>query len=176
VVSSGTLPLPLPARVVRGVGKAASWLILFMVLITFVVVLLRYGFNLGWVWLQESVTYLHAAVFMLAAAWTWQEDGHVRVDILYRERSPRFRAWVNLVGTLLFLVPVCLYLLIIGWDYVAASWALREGSRQAGGLPLVYLLKSLILALPLLLLLQAACEIPEQLRGLRRLPEPVSPP
>ena len=168
--------LPLPARVVRGIGKASSWLILFMVLITFVVVLLRYGFNLGWVWLQESVTYLHAAVFMLAAAWTWQEDGHVRVDILYRERSPRYRAWVNLVGTVLFLVPVCLYLLIIGWDYVAASWSLREGSRQAGGLPLVYLLKSLILALPLLLLLQAACEIPKQLRGLRRLPEPVSPP
>jgi TRAP-type mannitol/chloroaromatic compound transport system permease small subunit len=73
-------------------------------------------------------------------------------------------------------VPVCLYLLIIGWEYVAASWSLREGSRQAGGLPLVYLLKSLILALPLLLLLQAACEIPAQLRGLRRLPEPVSPP
>ena len=167
--------LPLPARLVRGVGKAASWLILFMVLITFVVVLLRYGFNLGWVWLQESVTYLHAAVFMLAAAWTWQEDGHVRVDILYRERSPRFRAGVNLVGTLLFLVPVCLYLLIIGWEYVAASWSLREGSRQAGGLPLVYLLKSLILALPLLLLLQAACEIPAQLRGLRQLPEPVTP-
>ncbi len=168
--------LPLPARFVRGVGKAASWLILFMVLITFVVVLLRYGFNLGWVWLQESVTYLHAAVFMLAAAWTWQEDGHVRVDILYRGRSARHRAWVNLLGTLLFLVPVCLYLLIIGWDYVAASWALREGSRQAGGLPLVYLLKSLILALPLLLLLQASCEIPKTLRRLRRPAEPVSPP
>ncbi len=173
MVSSGTLPLP--ARLVRGVGKSASWLILFMVLITFVVVLLRYGFNLGWVWLQESVTYLHAAVFMLAAAWTWQEDGHVRVDILYRDRSARHRAWVNLAGTLLFLVPVCLYLLMIGWDYVAASWSLKEGSRQAGGLPLVYLLKSLILALPLLLLLQAACEIPKNLRALRQRPEPVSP-
>jgi TRAP-type mannitol/chloroaromatic compound transport system permease small subunit len=166
---------PLPARFVRGVGKSASWLILFMVLITFVVVLLRYGFNLGWIWLQESVTYLHAAVFMLAAAWTWQENGHVRVDILYRGRSARHRAWVDLAGTLLFLVPVCVYLLIIGWDYVAASWALKEGSRQAGGLPLVYLLKSLILALPLLLLLQAACEIPKNLRALRRRPEPISP-
>lgn len=168
--------LPLPARVVQAIGKAASWLILFMVLITFAVVVLRYGFNLGWVGLQESVTYLHAAVFMLAAAWTWQVDGHVRVDILYRGRSRRHRAWVNLVGTLLFLVPVCLYLLIIGWDYVAASWSLKEGSRQAGGLPFVYLLKSLILALPLLLLLQAACEIPQTLRGLRRPVEPVSPP
>ncbi|MEE4174680.1 MAG: TRAP transporter small permease subunit [Xanthomonadales bacterium] len=167
--------LPLPARLVRGVGHAASWLILVMVLITFLVVLLRYGFNLGWIWLQESVTYLHAAVFMLAAAWTWQEDSHVRVDILYRGRSRRHRAWVNLIGTLLFLAPVCVYLLVIGWDYVAASWSLREGSRQAGGLPLVYLLKSLILALPLLLLIQAACEIPGYLRALRRAAEPVSP-
>ena len=166
---------PLPARLVRGIGKAASWLILLMVLITFVIVLLRYGFNLGWVWLQESVTYLHAAVFMLAAAWTWQEDGHVRVDILYRGRSRRHRAWVNLLGTLLFLVPVCVYLLAIGWDYVSSSWSLREGSRQAGGLPLVYLLKSLILALPLLLLVQAACEMPGYLRGLRRTAEPVHP-
>ncbi len=129
--------LPLPARLVRAVGQGASWLILLMVLVTFVVVLLRYGFNLGWVWLQESVTYLHAAVFMLAAAWTWQDDGHVRVDIFYRGRSPRRQAWVNLLGTLLFLVPVCIYLLVIGWDYVAASWSLKEGSRQAGGLPLV---------------------------------------
>lgn len=166
--------LTLPARLVRVIGQGASWLILLMVLITFVVVLLRYGFNLGWVWLQESVTYLHAAVFMLAAAWTWQEDGHVRVDIFYRGRSPRHQAWVNLLGTLLFLVPVCVYLLLIGWDYVAASWSLKEGSRQAGGLPLVYLLKSLILALPLLLLVQAGCLLPRYLRDLRRPAEPVT--
>lgn len=167
--------LSLPARLVRWIGQGASWLILAMVLITFVIVLLRYGFNLGWVWLQESVTYLHAAVFMLAAAWTWQDDGHVRVDILYRGRSRRRQAWVNLLGTLLLLVPVCLYLLIIGWDYVAASWALREGSRQANGLPFVYLLKSLILALPLLLLVQAGCFLPHYLRDIRRPAEPVSP-
>lgn len=158
---------PLPERIVRRVGQSASWLILLMVLITFVVVLLRYGFNLGWVALQESVTYLHAAVFMLAAAWTWQDDGHVRVDIFYRGRSARHQAWVNLLGTLLFLVPVCLYLILVSWDYVAASWSLQEGSRQAGGLPLVYLLKSLILALPVLLLLQASCEIPRYLRAIR---------
>ena len=167
--------LPLPARLIRWIGRGASWLILAMVLITFVIVLLRYGFNLGWVWLQESVTYLHAAVFMLAAAWTWQDDGHVRVDILYRGRSRRRQAWVNLLGTLLLLVPVCVYLLVIGWDYVAASWSLREGSRQANGLPLVYLLKSLILALPLLLLVQAGCFLPRYLRDIRRPAEPVSP-
>lgn len=153
-----------PARGVRLVGRTAAWLTLFVVLITFTVVVLRYGFNLGWVGLQESVTYLHAAVFMLAAAWTWQDDGHVRVDIFYRDRSPRHRAWVNLLGTLLFVVPVCAYLLLVGWDYVAASWSLREGSREAGGLPLVYLLKSLVIALPALLLVQAGCHAVANLR------------
>jgi TRAP-type mannitol/chloroaromatic compound transport system permease small subunit len=153
--------------VVRGVGRAAAWLILLMVLLTFLVVTLRYGFNQGWVWMQESVTYMHAAVFMLAAAWTWQVDGHVRVDIFYRNRSPRGKAITNLAGALLFVIPVSVYLLAVGWDYVAASWRLLEGSSQAGGLPLVYLLKSLVLAMPVLVLIQAACSISQSLEVIR---------
>lgn len=137
------------------IGRAASWLTLLMVLLTFGIVVLRYGMNQGWIWLQESVTYLHALVFMTAAAWTFQTDDHVRVDIFYRGRSPRHKAWVNLLGTLVFLAPFSIFLMVIGWDYVAASWATREGSREAGGLPLVYLLKSLILVMPALLLIQS---------------------
>jgi TRAP-type mannitol/chloroaromatic compound transport system permease small subunit len=142
-----------------------------MVLVTFLIVSLRYGLNEGRVWMQESVTYLHAAVFMLAAAWTWQEDAHVRVDIFYRKRGARGKALINLLGTVLFVIPVSLYLVIVGWDYVAPAWRLLEGSRQAGGLPLVFLLKSLVLLMPLLLLLQAMCSLAgniQQLRG--RLP------
>ena len=144
------------ARVIDGSGRAVSWLTLLMTLLTFGIVLLRYGFNLGWIWLQESVTYLHAVVFMVAAAWAFQTDDHVRVDIFYRERSDAYRAWVNLAGTLVFLVPFSVFLLYIAWDYVAASWAMRETSREPGGLPLVWLLKGLLLLLPALLLLQAA--------------------
>jgi TRAP-type mannitol/chloroaromatic compound transport system permease small subunit len=147
------------ARLISLIGKSVAWLTLAMVLLTFVIVVLRYGFNLGWIWLQESVTYLHAMVFMLAAAWAWQTDDHVRVDIFYRERSPRQKAVVNLVGTLIFLVPFCVFLLFISWDYVAVSWSGQEGSREAGGLALVYLQKSLILALPVLLLLQAVISV-----------------
>jgi len=143
------------ARVVSWVGRGVSWLTLVMVVLTFGVVILRYGFNLGWIWLQESVTYLHAAVFMAAAAWAFQTDDHVRVDIFYRDRPSRYKNAVNLAGTVLFLVPFSLFLLIIGWDYVTASWSTMESSREAGGLPLVYLLKSLILVLPALLLLQS---------------------
>lgn len=143
------------ARLISSLGRAVSWLTLLMTLLTFGVVVLRYGFNLGWIWLQESVTYLHASIFMVAAAWALQTDDHVRVDIFYRDRSERYRNVVNLAGTLLFLVPFSLFLILIGWDYVTASWATHEGSREAGGLPLVWLLKSLILVLPALLLLQS---------------------
>lgn len=154
--SAGRRPPAGPAAwLIDRAGRAVSWLTLLMTLLTFAIVLLRYGFSLGWIWLQESVTYLHALVFMVAAAWALQTDDHVRVDIFYRERSQRYRDWVNLAGTLLFLVPFSVFLLYIAWDYVAASWAMREASREPGGLPLVWLLKGLLLLLPALLLLQA---------------------
>ncbi|MCW8871077.1 MAG: TRAP transporter small permease subunit, partial [Xanthomonadales bacterium] len=92
---------------------------------------------------------------------------HVRVDIFYRARSDRYRFAVNLAGTLLFVLPFSAFLLIIGWDYVAASWATHEASREAGGLPLVWLLKSLILVLPALLLLQSWSTVKSCIRGLR---------
>jgi TRAP-type mannitol/chloroaromatic compound transport system permease small subunit len=147
------------AKFIRGTGQMVSWLTLVMVVLTFLIVILRYGFNQGWIWLQESVTYMHAAVFMLAAAWAFQADEHVRVDIFYRDRTTRYKAWVDLAGTVFFLVPVCVFLLIIAWDYVAASWSAMESSREAGGLPVVYILKSLVLLLPLLLLAQSYCTI-----------------
>jgi len=155
-------------------GKLVAWLIVVMVLLTFAIVILRYGFHMGWIWLQESVTYLHAMVFMIAAAWTLQLDGHVRVDIFYRDRSPRHQAWVNIMGSLLFLLPFCIFMLVIGWDYVFSSWRLFEGSREAGGLPLVYLLKSLILLLPALLLIQALSGLARCIRAVRG--HPPGPP
>jgi TRAP-type mannitol/chloroaromatic compound transport system permease small subunit len=100
------------------------------------------------------IVYLHSAVFLLAAAWAFQADEHVRVDIFYRGKSPRHQAWVNLLGTMLLVVPFSIYLLWVGWGYVSASWRVFEGSREAGGLDFVYLLKTLMLLLPVLLLLQ----------------------
>ena len=154
-------------RLIDWSGRTVAWLTLVMTLLTFAIVVLRYGFNLGWIGLQESVTYLHAVVFMVAAAWAFQTDDHVRVDIFYRDRSERYRAWVNLAGTLVFLVPFSVFLLYIAWDYVAASWSMREASREAGGLPLVWLLKGLLLLLPTLLLLQAASTLRQCVVSLR---------
>ena len=135
-------------------GQAISWLSLLMVLVTVTVVVLRYVFELGWIWLQESVTFMHAALFLVGAAYTLKHEGHVRVDIVYRKFTERGRAWVDLIGTLTLLLPVCLFIFFVSWDYVAKSWALYEGSREVGGLEGVFLLKSLILVMAVLLVLQ----------------------
>jgi len=140
--------------VIRHIGELAAWLSLAMVIVTFSVVVMRYVFDLGSISLQESVTYMHAVLFMLGIAYTLGRNGHVRVDIFYERLSRRGQAWVDLIGVFVLLVPVCLLIIWLGWDYVSESWRVKEASREAGGLPLVYLLKTLILIMPLLLLIQ----------------------
>ena len=135
-------------------GKIVAWLTLLLVIVTLDVVVLRYLFNIGWIALQESITFLHAMIFLLGAAYTLKHDEHVRVDIFYRDMSARKKAWVNLFGTLLLLFPVCLFIAFVSWEYVANSWALLESSQEAGGLPGVYLLKSFILVMTAMLILQ----------------------
>jgi TRAP-type mannitol/chloroaromatic compound transport system permease small subunit len=135
-------------------GRLLAWLTLFMVLITCLVVVLRYGFNQGSIALQEVVLYMHAAVFMLGAAYTLRRDSHVRVDIFYRRLSPRGRAWVDLFGTLCLLLPFTVLIGWLAWQYVASAWVVREGSRETGGLPCVWLLKSLILLMPVMVAMQ----------------------
>ena len=138
------------------VGHAVSWLTLLMVIVTFVIVVLRYVFGTGLIWLQESVTWMHAAVFMLGAAYTLQREEHVRVDIFYRKMSEQKRAWVNLLGVLVFIFPMCAFFVYQSIDYVAASWSLREVSRNSGGLsyPAVPLLKSVLVIMPVIVALQ----------------------
>lgn len=135
-------------------GRFLAWFTLFIVVITFLVVVLRYGFDIGSIALQESITYFHAFVFMLGAAYTLKHDGHVRVDIFYRNMTATKKAWIDFLGTLLLLFPVCLFILISSWDYVFTSWSLLEESGEAGGLAYVYILKTTLLLMPLLLMFQ----------------------
>lgn len=149
------------------IGRAVSWLTLLMVLVTCAVVLVRYVFNLGSIALQESVMYMHGMVFMLGIAFTLKEQGHVRVDVLQERLPDRVRTIIELLGNLLFLVPVSLFLLIGSIEYVSFSWSVKESSAQPGGLPGVFLLKSLIPIMAALLLLQGIAEICRQLLNLR---------
>jgi len=145
-------------------GRAVAWLSLVLALVVCGLVITRYAFRISLPALQEAALYLHATLFMVGAAFTLKSDGHVRVDIFYRGWSPRTRAWVDCIGTLVFLLPVCVLLLMTSWDYVAASWSVRETSSDPGGLPWVWLLKTLLLILPVMLILQGVAEL------LRRLP------
>ena len=140
-------------------GRWLAWLALGMAAVTAFVVLLRYGFNIGSIAAQEAVTYMHGALFMLGAAFTLKHGGHVRVDIFYRRFTPRTQAWINSLGAIVFLLPVCLFILGVSWNYVAESWAIREVSPEPGGIPAVFLLKTLLLLLPVNLVLQGVAEI-----------------
>lgn len=127
------------------IGRGVAWLTLAMVLITFAVVILRYVFSVGFVWMQESYVWLHGVVFMVGAGYTLLHEGHVRVDIFYRDGSPRFKAGINLFGSLALLLPVTIMIWFVAWPYVLASWGRFEESREADGLPGLFVLKSVIL-------------------------------
>jgi len=141
-------------RVNRAVGQAAAWLGLFMVLVQFALVLMRYVFGAGSLFMQESLIYAHAMLFMMAAAWTLADDRHVRVDIFYAKATPRGKAAVDLFGVVFFLLPMCLLLWWVGYPYVARSWAVLEGSRETSGIPAIFLLKTIILLFVITLALQ----------------------
>jgi TRAP-type mannitol/chloroaromatic compound transport system permease small subunit len=140
------------------VGRTAAWAGLFIVLLQFAVVVLRYAFGIGSIWLSESIIYGHATLFMLAAAWTLRENGHVRVDVFYADASERGKALIDLFGALVLLIPFMLVLAVFAVPYVARAWAILERSRETSGLPAVFLLKTLIPAFAILFALQGVSQ------------------
>lgn len=127
--------------------------------ITGAVVILRYVLGGGSVALQESILYLHASIFLLGAAAGLKYGAHVRVDVIFRGLSARTQAWIDAFGTITLLLPLCVFIVGYSWPYVAASWDIREVSADAGGLPYVWLLKTLMLVGGSLLALQAIAEL-----------------
>lgn len=139
-------------------GRALAWLALAMGMLTAFIVVTRYGFGYNSIYIQELVVYLHGSLFMLGAAYALKRGAHVRVDIFYRRFSPRTRAWVDALGGIVFLMPFCLFVLGVSWQFVTESWAIREISSEPGGIPAVYLLKTLIPLMAINLLLQGIAE------------------
>jgi TRAP-type mannitol/chloroaromatic compound transport system permease small subunit len=137
------------------IGVTVAWLALFTVLVEFTVVLMRYVFGVGSVKMQESIVYMHATLFMVAAGYTLLHNGHVRCDIFYAAATPRRKALIDLIGVFIFLLPMCALIAWVAWPYVASAWAVREGSQEGSlGIPGVFLLKSLVLVFAGLLALQ----------------------
>jgi len=155
-------------RLTTAVGRAVAWLALLIVLLQLALVLARYVFGLGSIWLTETVIYGHATLIMLAAAWTLGAGGHVRVDVFYAQATPRTRAAIDLAGSALLLLPFALVLLWLSVPYAARSWAILERSHESSGLPLVFLLKSLIPAFAVLMALQGIAQAIRALTALSR--------
>ena len=145
-------------RLTTAVGRAVAWLALAIVLLQFALVVARYLFGLGSIWLTETVIYAHATLFMLAAAWTLRAGGHVRVDVFYAEASARAKAVIDLAGSVLLLLPFALLLVWLSVPYAARSWAILERSQETSGLPLVFALKTLIPLFALLMALQGIAQ------------------
>jgi TRAP-type mannitol/chloroaromatic compound transport system permease small subunit len=156
----GAMPVNRIAKRLTGlctaIGHGVAWLTVAMVLVMAVVVIQRYWFSSGSIRLQEFITFMHAAVFMLAAAYTLAVGGHVRVDIFYGRMNTERQALVDIAGTLLLLLPFCGFLLWSSWDYVATSWLIQESSKETGGLPFPFpsMVKSFIPITAILLGLQ----------------------
>jgi TRAP-type mannitol/chloroaromatic compound transport system permease small subunit len=149
------------------IGKTLAWFSLGIVLVQFLVVLGRYVYGVGSLMMQESIIYMHGFLFMIAAAYTLREDGHVRVDILYREAHPKIKAWINLIGTLIFLLPMCYVIWTASLPYVQISWRILEGSRETSGIQGVYLLKTSILIFAVLMALQGVSIILRSILAIR---------
>lgn len=136
------------------IGRKVAWVGLVMAVVQFSIVLMRYVFEASEIWLQESILYMHSVLFMLGAGYTLLHNGHVRIDIFYRDASPERKAWADLMGVFFFLLPVCGALFYIAWPYVIDSWAVREGSRETSGIEAIYLLKTVIPVFAALVVLQ----------------------
>jgi TRAP-type mannitol/chloroaromatic compound transport system permease small subunit len=145
-------------RFTAAIGRAAAWLALAIVVLQFALVVARYVFGLGSIWLSETVIYANAALFLLASAWTLCAGGHVRVDVFYAHAAARTRARIDLFGSLLLLLPFALTLFLLSAPFAARSWSILERSQESSGLPLVFLLKTLIPVFAALMALQGGAQ------------------
>lgn len=150
-----------------GIGKAVTWLSLFMILFGAYNAIARWatrlvGVNLSTNALNELQWYAFSVIFLLGAAWGLRHDAHVRVDVVYARVSDRTRAWINLLGTVLFLLPFCVMMLWVSWPPVARSFAIREMSPDPGGLPR-WPIKGLLIVSFVLLFLQGLAVIVRQI-------------
>ncbi len=126
------------------IGKLVSWVVLLMVIVVFADVVMRYAFRTSFVFTQELEWHLFAFVFLIGAGFTLLHDSHVRVDIFYQRLNTRRQAWVNLFGTIFFLIPGCFLVIDTSWGFVVNSFSVMEGSPDPGGIPLRFIIKAMI--------------------------------
>ena len=143
----------------RYAGYLCAFLVVLMVVNVFLVVILRYLFGISFIWMQETYVWMHAYIFMVGAGFTYLNDDHVRIDIIYRNSSKLYKAIVDLVGNIFLLLPFLYIIWSYSFPFVLKSWQMNEVSREAGGLTMIYLLKLAILIFAFLLFIQVVSKI-----------------
>ena len=174
--------------IAEGAGRVVSWLVLVLVILTLVVAIPRYLLSNEWFlslqlfsldWeairsvysrnvnaLNDSIQYVHAIIFMVGVSYALKYGEHVRIDIVYRNLQMRTRAWINIIGTLLLFYPMFIFLLVMSWQYVINAWDVMESSSRPGGLPFLYVLKTFLLIMPVMMIVQGTAIL---LRNIQRL-------
>ncbi|MBD1388824.1 TRAP transporter small permease subunit [Neiella sp. HB171785] len=155
-------------RSIEALAKKLAWASVILMLLMVAIVLLRYGFNIGWIALQDSTLFVHALIFMGGAGYTLQRDKHVRVDVFYRHFERKTQAWVNLLGALFLILPVIGFIAVSSEPFIMMSWQMQESSPEAGGMPGFFILKSYLWLLCGLMALQTIAEIIKAIQHIRR--------
>jgi TRAP-type mannitol/chloroaromatic compound transport system permease small subunit len=144
---------------IEKVGRYFAILLLVLVALNFIVVMSRYLLGIGQPALQELILYLHAVIFLGCAAWAYQNDEHVRVDIFYRDSPMSWKKRINFFGAIFLLLPTIMVTGFYSVDFVIASWEITEASTEPGGLPFVYFQKTILFLFPVFLSLAFIKEV-----------------
>lgn len=146
-------------KVIDNIAKILTYLLVSMIILVFITVIIRYMLNISYVALQELVMYFHALIFMFGVSYALKEKSHVKIDIVYNSLSKKNQYFISMLGTIIFIIPTSLFIIYSSIDMVTQSWSLLEGSSEAGGLDLVFILKSVIPITGILIFLQALSDI-----------------
>ena len=146
-------------KVIDNIAKILAYLLVLMIILVFITVIIRYMLNISYVALQELVMYFHALIFMFGVSYALKEKSHVKIDIIYNSLSKKNQYFISMLGTIFFIIPTSLFITYSSIDMVTQSWSLLEGSSEAGGLDLVFILKSVIPITGVLIFLQALSDI-----------------
>ncbi len=146
-------------KVIDNIAKILTYLLVSMIILVFITVIIRYMLNISYVALQELVMYFHALIFMFGVSYALKEKSHVKIDIIYNSLGEKNQYFISMLGTIIFIIPTSLFITYSSIDMVTQSWSLLEGSSEAGGLDLVFILKSVIPITGVLIFLQALSDI-----------------
>mgnify|MGYP001258995773 FL=1 len=145
----------------QSIGKIFSYFLPIIVFLVIYIVVSRYVFGVGRADLQELALYLHALVFLGCSGWALIEEEHVRVDILYKDKSETYKKLINTLGLVFFVLPVVFIISFYSIDVIKLSWLQKESSAEPGGLKTLYIHKTIILLFPLVLFLAAVKQLKE---------------